>query len=410
MSTDNRSQTTTIVDEDKCGNFDVFDELVNELFSNDNYNDDNNVGENNDPMNQGYIMNNNDDRKYNDFELIQTDKLLFLNTNRIISQSRQQSLCPLLNKMRKKMTKTFRYTDVDLHELIGIDIDKIPHYLSNENKLLEEKICAIRPTIDKNHLEELHQIAILIYVENTHAYDDETCQMFIDHCLQKLNEKNDEYRHQLRFRTSHVTNYSPAMECTIEKFIQHEFKRQHIVYHCQITLVLYHYIDEILKRHFYTENPNIKQKELLKRLCKYKYEEKITEYEFNLFKNQISEHCLLNSVQNQHNANSSLIVTAHSAMMQEKFFKQYAEIESHTSTNKVTISLDLIKQHMHQCQKQFNNELEQMWHNQRTLSSDQRLTSTMLHLIDQRLANIDARLECIYKFKAQLLKIKIQSL
>ncbi|CAF4574193.1 unnamed protein product, partial [Rotaria magnacalcarata] len=86
------------------------------------------------------------------------------------------------------------------------------------------------------------------------------------------------------------------------------------------------------------------------------------------------------------------------------------EVESHTSTNKVTISLDLIKQHMHQCQKQFNKEFEHMWHNQKTLSPDQRLTSTMVHLIDQRLANIDARLECIYKLKAQLLKIKIKSL
>ncbi|CAF5038407.1 unnamed protein product, partial [Rotaria socialis] len=87
MSTANRSSTS--VDEDKCGNFDVFDELVNELFSNDNYNDDDddNGSENNDPINQGYIVNNNDDRKYNDFELIQMDKLLFLNTNTIISQS-----------------------------------------------------------------------------------------------------------------------------------------------------------------------------------------------------------------------------------------------------------------------------------------------------------------------------------
>ncbi|CAF2087086.1 unnamed protein product [Rotaria magnacalcarata] len=455
MSTPNRSSTS--VDEDKVRNFDVFDELVNEFFSNDNYNDDNNGGENNDPTNLGYIVNNNDDRKYNDFELIQMDKLLFLNTNTIISQSRQQPLSPLLNTMRKKVTKTFRYTEVDLHELIGIDIDKIPHYLSNDNKLLEDKMRAIQPTMNEKHLEELRQIAILMYkislleritslwtmfrrvgmgtlalpsdikqlnikiwpfavhtrirhVENTHAYDDETCQMFIDHCLQKLNEKNDEYRHQLRFRTCHVTDYSVAMEFTIEKFIQHEFMSQHIEYHCQITLVLYHFIDEILKRHFSNENPNIKQKELLKRLCKYKYEETITKYEFNLFKNQIPEHCLSNSVQNQHRANSSLVATAHSAMIQEKFFKQYVEVESHTSTNKVTISLDLIKQHMHQCQKQFNKEFEHMWHNQKTLSPDQRLTSTMVHLIDQRLANIDARLECIYKLKAQLLKIKIKSL
>ncbi|CAF5040561.1 unnamed protein product, partial [Rotaria socialis] len=89
------------------------------------------------------------------------DKLLFLNTNTIISQSKQQSLSPLLNTMRKKITKTFRYTEVDLHELIGIDIDKIPHYLSNDNKLLEDKMRAIQPTINEKHSEELRQIAIL---------------------------------------------------------------------------------------------------------------------------------------------------------------------------------------------------------------------------------------------------------
>ncbi|CAF5053288.1 unnamed protein product, partial [Rotaria socialis] len=72
-------------------------------------------------------------------------------------------------------------------------------------------------------------------------------------------EKNDEYRHQLRFQTCHVTDYSLAMEFTIEKFIQHEFMSQHLEYDCQITLVLYHFIDEILKCHFSNENPNIKQ-------------------------------------------------------------------------------------------------------------------------------------------------------
>ena len=51
--------------------------------------------------------------------------------------------------------------------------------------------------------------------------------------------------------------------------------------------------------------------------------------------------------------------------------------------------------------------MNQVWQHEKTLPSDQRLTSTMIHLMEQRLANIDARLEYIYKCKAQLFQLKI---
>jgi hypothetical protein len=62
---------------------------------------------------------------------------------------------------------------------------------------------------------------------------------------------------------------------------------------------------------------------------------------------------------------------------------------------------------MQQCQKQFDVEMKQLWKTERTLPTEQQLTSTMQNLIDQHLTNISARIECIYKFKFNLLQNKL---
>jgi hypothetical protein len=66
-----------------------------------------------------------------------------------------------------------------------------------------------------------------------------------------------------------------------------------------------------------------------------------------------------------------------------------------------------IEEQMDYCEKHFNNEMHDIWKINRTLPQNQQLTASMLNLIEQRLINITARIECIYKFKNQLFDIKL---
>ncbi len=72
----------------------------------------------------------------------------------------------------------------------------------------------------------------------------------------------------------------------------------------------------------------------------------------------------------------------------------------------MTISLKCAEAQRDRCQQQFNMEEKQIWDTEKTLPAEQQLTLMMQNLIHQRLANITARIEYLYKFKIQLCQIK----
>jgi hypothetical protein len=173
-------------------------------------------------------------------------------------------------KKKKKKTKQSKIVctrELDLSELIGISIDKVPNYLLDSNKAFEKTITPLLPTMTTSDLQEFRYVAILMHKiilldiihslwityrksgmgdlpsmlqanhSNTNVWptevqslikqkqiqninEDEACLMFVNNCLQKLNDKNQEYRKELHFRTSRLRNYTPRIQQTMEKYIE----------------------------------------------------------------------------------------------------------------------------------------------------------------------------------------------
>lgn len=57
------------------------------------------------------------------------------------------------------------------------------------------------------------------------------------------------------------------------------------------------------------------------------------------------------------------------------------------------------EEYMCQTQKLFDDEMYTMWQNQKDPSSKQKLDSSLLNIIDQRLINITEQMQCLYKYK-----------
>jgi hypothetical protein len=119
-------------------------------------------------------------------------------------------------------------------------------------------------------------------------------------------------------------------------------------------------------------------------------------------KQSIPEHLTLNSIRNQLIEKSSIIDSIQDETIRTKLFKHYVEVVEQAKVDIMILARDTAERRMHQYQKQYNMEMNQMWQNEKLLPIDQRLTSTIIYLMEQRLVNIDARLEYIYKCKAQL--------
>lgn len=91
--------------------------------------------------------------------------------------------------------------------------------------------------------------------------------------------------------------------------------------------------------------------------------------------------------------------------IRKKLSKHYIQIVEQAKADIMILARDTAERQMHQYQKQYDMEMNQMWQNEKILPTDQRLTSTMIHLMEKRLVNIDARTEYIYKCKAQLFQL-----
>lgn len=138
-----------------------------------------------------------------------------------------------------------------------------------------------------------------------------------------------------------------------------------------------------------------------------KYEEAITKYEWKyLQKEPSSENSTFNSLQTQFYGQLSMIEGLHNVRKREQLYREYIEATQQAKTAIMKLSLETAEEQMHQCQKRFNIKMNQIWSNENQLPLDQRLTPRMIYLIEQRLANIDARLECIHKYKLQLSKLE----
>ncbi|CAF3873658.1 unnamed protein product [Rotaria sp. Silwood1] len=348
---------------------------------------------------------------------------------------------------------TVSYSELNLRQLIGFDIDKVPQYLNHTNDSFQKIIHSIRPTMTVNRLEELRHIAILMYklflleklellwtmyrrsgtgnlelstpieqmnrniwpkevrtrielIHNKHISNNDLYLTFVQHCLGKLYEKNEECQRQLRYRTGHLVDYTWAMEETIKKFVQQGFMYQSVEYACQIALVQYNYREAMAKQQFLHENPNQNQIKLFKYLSTLKYQEAITRHQFTTLKQDIIQDLKPISFRHQLIQKFPNIGSFMHTTLQTKFTQQLINTTETTTVNMLKLSLEISEGQMRHYQKQYNMGMDELWRKQKILTSNERFTPAMLHFMGERLAYIDARLECIYNLKRQLCKIK----
>ena len=209
-------------------------------------------------------------------------------------------------KKKKKQSKAACPPDLDLSTLIGIDIEKVPKYLFKSDESLEQTIGPLLSTITKTDLHELRYIAILMHriilLEMIHGLwityrnsgmgqlpstsqgnhqnkkiwpteirsfirqkemkdsnEDEACLTLVNKCLQKLDDKGQEYRKELQSRTSTLRYYTPILGQAMEKYVQQQLLYQRLEYDRQDAMIHYHYTDRLLKDQYLALDPNEEQ-------------------------------------------------------------------------------------------------------------------------------------------------------
>lgn len=142
-----------------------------------------------------------------------------------------------------------------------------------------------------------------------------------------------------------------------------------------------------------------------KRLCKLKYNQELSKHEVNFLKQQTPIYLASHPFEKQPIAELSLMDNISNPTLRQQLYEQYKQTAEQARMKMMQMYVECASEQTDQYQEQFNTEMKQMWERETTLSSEQRMTPIMHKLLDQRLANITARFECLYKFKIQLLKV-----
>lgn len=133
-------------------------------------------------------------------------------------------------------------------------------------------------------------------------------------------------------------------------------------------------------------------------------------HEYQLLKERIVEHIVVNDFQTRKMTLISLIDMIHDEKMQETLTEQYLEILPYVTINRISHCLDVAEKYKEHCQRQYNLVLDQMWHNEKMVPSHQQLTSNIMDLIEKCLNNIDTCLEYVYKCQIEQWRMRIRNL
>ena len=140
----------------------------------------------------------------------------------------------------------------------------------------------------------------------------------------------------------------------------------------------------------------------MKKLCQEKYEQEITEQEFNSIQQQIAYYNLPNqSFQFSSLAHSPLIDSIKDPILRRQLFKQYKEVAEQSRTKISNLCLTTAQNERIQCQNIYDTSIKKMWSDRQTLDTSEQIPLILIDLINERCNQISERIQCIYKFKTQ---------
>ena len=131
----------------------------------------------------------------------------------------------------------------------------------------------------------------------------------------------------------------------------------------------------------------------------------MTKHEAILLKQRISSHLISHPFEQESIAQSSVINRISNTKLREQLYQQYRNTAEQARNNMMTIAQECADDQQKQCHEQYQIQMTKTEKHQNTLPINERLTSSMWNIIKQRLTNMIAHIQCVYKFKTELIHL-----
>ncbi|CAF1198748.1 unnamed protein product [Adineta ricciae] len=338
---------------------------------------------------------------------------------------------------------------------IKTKIEKIPNYLTKHNELLKQMIHEIISTMKivstADNMDDLRKISIemhkimiiqtyqllwMTYLKSStgqllidsimqteliwpkeiktmvqtiqtggkSVIRHETYLEFVNSYLNALENYLKKYKLELNCQINNFQYYSLGIKQHIEKYLEKQLESFRMEIEHKVELVHYDYQIRALKVDYFRHNPNDQQKQIIERMCRDKYEQKITEEEYKFLQQQIAYYnSPSQSFESSPLAHCPLTDSIENPTIRQNLFKQYKEVAEQSRTEMFNLYLKTAEDQRMTCKYKYDTSMKELWSNQHHHSAvDQNnvLSKIMIDLIDERCTKIGERIQCIYQFKA----------
>ncbi|CAF3011673.1 unnamed protein product [Rotaria sp. Silwood2] len=342
-------------------------------------------------------------------------------------------------------------------EDITDEIQKIPDFLTKRNKSFKQMIRQVISTatieISNKTKEELRQIAILIYKimfvqtnyslwttylksgmgqliiplaekfnfpTNLHIWpkaikilmqkstkintinENEICMNLVNIKLIELDNQLKQYQAELNKIRNGFYGYILQHQHLIERYIEQNMSSLRREIEHKIELIHYDYHIQAFKLQYLRHNPNNYQKQLLKQLCRSKYEQEMTEQELIFLQQQITYfNSPSQSFENSSIAQSTIINSLENPEIRQQLLNQYKAIAENSKHQLSALCIKAAEEQRDKYKKQHDNNVKQMWSDRHAAADHEKIPLFMIDLINERCKKIGESIQSIYKFKVQ---------
>ncbi|CAF1390310.1 unnamed protein product [Rotaria sordida] len=336
-------------------------------------------------------------------------------------------------------------------------VEKIPNYLTKQNKSFEQLLDQALSTLTLETLnvgrDELRKIAILIYKtiliqiylrlwtvylrsgmgrlinqscqqpliyptdlriwpkeiktivkssKTNKTNENDTCMCFVKDYIHELNKQLKQYQIELNIKINNCKCYTPVLGEILEKYIKENLSSLNLEIDHKIEIIQYDYQIQALKIEYQRQKPTATQELKMKQLCHSKYEEETTQQEFDFLRKQMDYY---NSPSQAFKyspiAESTLINSIENPTIRKQIFNQYKDIAMQARAQLFALYLKTAKEQKDEFKRKYNADINKLWSDQRGHIENEKLSSIMLNLLNERCNKISERIKSIYKFKIQ---------
>ncbi|CAF5171404.1 unnamed protein product [Rotaria magnacalcarata] len=350
---------------------------------------------------------------------------------------------------------------------INDQLEIIPNYLTKQNiafkKLMHQALSSVTTTTTEklnSNTNELRKIAILIYkimVIQTYQYlwktyfksgtgqliapfetkqklfysttlpiwpkeiktivlsnkkdttnGNEICLKFVNDHLYALQHQLKQYQQELNIKANNFQGYTLSIQEMFLTYIEENLnsslskKIKH-----QVELIHYDYHIRALKLEYFQHKPNEYQGQLMKQICQSKYEQETSEQEYEFLKQQIAYYSLPSqSLACSNIFHSPLFNSIQNIPLREELIQKCKDAAEQGRNNLFNIYLKSAEDQRQEYKKKHEANIKKMDASQHTLNNNEKLSSTLVQLINERCNKISERIQCIYKHKCESFQLK----